>query len=54
MTYTKVFRDFLSEEPMNVPEMHIYQTENVVPYRISTPRKVPLHFQDEADSTAMK
>ena len=52
--YPEVFRDALSEEPMNVPPVHIYLTENAVPYRISTPRQVPLRFQNEADATILK
>ena len=39
---------------MNVPEMHIYLLENAIPYRISTPCQVPLHFQYEADRTIVK
>ena len=39
---------------MNVPDMHIYLCENAVPYRISTPRQVPLHFQEEAERTILK
>ena len=46
--------DSLSKEPINIPEMHIYLTENAVPYRTSTPRQVPLRLQDEADSTISK
>ena len=41
--YPEVFRDSLTEEPI-VPDMHIHLCENVVPYRISTPRQVPLRF----------
>ena len=52
--YPEVFRDSLSEEPMKVPPVHIYLMENAVPYRISTPRQVPLRFQDEANSTVLK
>ena len=52
--YPEVFRDSLSEEPMNVPGVHIYLTENAVPYRISTPRQDPLRFQNEADATVLK
>ena len=40
--YPEVFRDSLTEEPMNVPDMNIYLSDNAIPYRISTPRQVPL------------
>ena len=43
--YPEVFRDSLSEEPMDVPPVHIYLTENAVPYRISTTPQVPLRFR---------
>ena len=39
---------------MNVPAVHIYLTENAVPYRISTPLQVPFRFQNEADATVLK
>ena len=52
--YTEVFTPSLSDEPMNVEPVHIYLMENAVPYRISTPRQVPLRFQNEADSTIIK
>ena len=45
--YPEVFRDALSEEPMDVPPVHIY-------YRISSPRQVPLRFQNEADARILK
>ena len=48
--YPEVFKDSLSKEPMKVPPVHIYLMEN----RISTPRQVPLIFQNEADSTVLK
>ena len=50
----KCRRDSLTEEPMNVPDMHIYLSENAIPYRISTPHQVPLRFQEEADQTIVK
>ena len=53
-TYPDVFRDELTKNPMNVPEMHIYLMENNVPFRISTPRQVPLRFQEEADATILR
>ena len=28
----QVFLDYLSDEPMNVPDMHTYVSENAVPY----------------------
>ena len=52
--YPEVFCDSLTEEPMNVPDMHIYLSENAIPYRISTPRQVPLRFQEEAEKTILK
>ena len=52
--YQEVLKDSLSEEPMDVPPVHIYLTENAVPYRISAPRQVPLRFQNEADATILK
>ena len=52
--YPEVFCDSLTEEPMNVPDMHIYLSENAVPYRISTSRQVPLRFQEEAERTIIK
>ena len=39
---------------MNIPDMHIYLSEDAVPYRISTPRQVPLRFQEEAERTIIK
>ena len=49
--YPDVFRDSLTEEPMNVPDMHIYLSDIDVPYRISTPCQVPLRFLEEAERT---
>ncbi len=47
--FPSVFKDELSESPMNVPEMKIYLTEKNVPFRVSTARQVPLRFQEAAD-----
>ena len=44
--FPEVFRDTLTEEPMRVPEMPIELRDNVVPYCITTPRQVPLWYQD--------
>ena len=41
-----MFRDTLKEEPMRVPEMRIELRENAVPYCITTPRQVPLRYQE--------
>ena len=44
--FPEVFRDTLTEEPMRVPEMRIELRENAVPYCITTPRQVPLRYQE--------
>ena len=49
--FPSVFRDELSTQSMNVGEMKIYLSPNYVPYRVSTPRQVPLRFQDTAEAT---
>ena len=49
--YPTVFKDKLSETPMNVPEMTIHLMENCVPYRVSTARQVPYRFQEAASLT---
>jgi transposase InsO family protein len=49
--FPSVFRDELSTQPMNVGEMKIHLSPNYVPYRVSTPRQVPLRFQETAEAT---
>ena len=49
--FPSVFRDKLEELPINVPKMRIVLTENAEPFRISTARQVPLHFQEAANKT---
>jgi hypothetical protein len=49
--FPSVFKDELSSEPMKVGEMRIHLTEKYVPYKVSTPRQVPLRFQGEAGRT---
>ena len=49
--FPTVFKDDLSSEPMKVGEMKIDLTEKYMPYKISTPRQVPLRFQGEVGST---
>ena len=41
-----MFRDALTAEPMRVPEMRVELRENAVPYCITTPRQVPLRYQE--------
>ena len=44
--FPEVFRDTLTEKPMRVPEMRIELRDNAVPYCITTPRQVPLRYQE--------
>ena len=39
---------------MNVPEVQIYLSTNAVPFRIFTPRQIPIRFQNKADATVIK
>ena len=47
--FPSVLVEKLSKSPMNVPEMKIHLTDPYVPYRASTARQVPLHFQTMAE-----
>ena len=49
--FSSVFRDELSKEPMDVGLMKIHLEECHIPYKVMTPRLVPLHFQQAADDT---
>ena len=49
--FPEVFRDSLTEEPMRVPEMRIELRDNAVPYCITTPRQVPLRYQESVSKT---
>ena len=48
--FPEVFKDTLSATPMNCPPMKIHLVEDYVPYCISTPRQVPLRFQEMVDA----
>ena len=48
--FPEVFKDTLSATPMNCPPMKIHLVENYIPYCISTPRQVPLRFQEMVDA----
>jgi len=47
--YPTVFQDKLDSKPMNVGNMTIHLKDKVIPFRISTPRQIPLRFQGAAD-----
>ena len=49
--FPNVFRDELLPNGMNVGKMKVHLKENYVPYRVCTPRQVPLRYQGEATST---
>lgn len=46
-----VFRDTLPEKPMDVGKMRIHMMERYIPYAVTTPRQVPMRFQQAADET---
>ena len=48
--FLEVFKDTLSATPMNCPPLKIHLVEDYVPYCISTPRQVPLRFQEMVDT----
>ena len=49
--FPEVFRDDLPDKPMNVGRMRVHLKENSKPYSVSTPRQIPLRFQNEAEKT---
>jgi hypothetical protein len=49
--FPSVFKNELSSKPMNVGNMKIHLTPSSVPYRVSTPRQIPLRFQGAAEET---
>ena len=48
--FSSVFSDMLDNKPMWPQKMKIYLKDNAIPYRISAPRPIPLHFQEPANS----
>ena len=52
--FSSVFSDSLDNKPMCANNMKIYLKENSVPYRVSSPRPIPLRFQEPAHSEIAK
>ena len=52
--FFSVFSDSLDNKPMCANNMKIYLKENSVPYRVSSPRPIPLRFQEPAISEITK
>ena len=48
--FKDVIRDSLPAKPMKGPPMHIQLKENAIPYKITTARKTPRHWQQAADT----
>ena len=51
--FPTVFSDELSEKPMKAPAMKIHVREGARPYRISTPRQVPLRYREESEKEVL-
>ena len=52
--FSSVFSDTLDDKPMSAQKMKIYLKDNCIPYRVSSPRPIPLRFQDPAQSEIAK
>ena len=49
--FSDVISDMMSQEPMNCPPMHVRLRSDItiVPRKVSTARRIPLHQEKEAD-----
>ena len=52
--YKEVLIDVLPEQPLTGPMMKIKLTDNAIPFRATTTKAIPLHWQGEADRTLKK
>ena len=46
--YPNVYLTALPVEPMDIKKIRVYLVDGAVPYRVSTPRPIPLRYQEEA------
>ena len=52
--FSQVFSDSLDNKPVCADKMKIFLKLNSVPYRVSSPRAIPLRFQEAANSEIAK
>ena len=48
-SHPQVFRDTLTDTPMNTDLVHIQLKDNAIPFRVSAARQIPLRFREPAD-----
>ena len=50
--FPTVFRDTITEVPMNGKPVHIHMKPNAVPFQISVAQQIPLRFQELAEKSS--